>query len=145
MKRLLSALALVFLGLPMFAAEPSAADLDRRRKAFDDLLNEQWRYVLRTNPEFASYIGDKRYNDQLADVSEAAVRRDIEASRGFLKRAEAISTTAFSDQEKISHALFTRTLREGIEDEEMKNWEMPVSQIDGIHLNAAQLPVFLEF
>ena len=145
MKRLLSALALVFLGLPLFAAEPSAADLDRRRKAFDDLLNEQWEYVLRTNPEFASYLGDKRYNDRLADVSEAAVRRDIVASRKFLKRAEAISTTAFSDQETISHALFTRTLREGIEDEEMKNWEMPVSQIDGIHLNSAQLPVFLEF
>lgn len=129
----------------MLAAEPSAADLDQRRKAFDDLLHEQWEYVLRTSPEFASYLGDKRYNDQLSDVSEAAVKRDIARSRAFLHRAEGIGVAGFSDQEKISHALFVRSLREGIEDAEMKSWEMPVSQIGGIHLNAAQFPVFLQF
>lgn len=144
-KRLLSTLALGFFAVTVFAADPSASDLDKRRKAFSDLLNEQWEYVLRTQPEFASYLGDNRYNDRLSDLSEAAVKRDIKASRAFVARAEAISTTAFSDQEKISHALFISNLRDGIEEEEMKNWEMPVSQIEGIHLNAAQFPVFLQF
>ncbi len=140
-----SAVALALFASTVLAADPSASDLDKRRKAFGDLLNEQWEYVLRTNPEFASYLGDKRYNDRVSDLSEAAVRRDVVASRSFLKRAEAIGIRGFSDQETISHALFTRTLREGIEDAEMKNWEMPVSQIDGIHLNSAQQPVFLQF
>lgn len=144
-KRLLSLVALAFLASTVTAAEPTASDLDHRRKAFNDLLNDQWEYVLRTNPEFASYLGDKRYNDQLTDVSEAAVKRDIAASRAFVKRAEAISTYGFSDQEQISHTLFVRSLREGIEDNEMKNWEMPVTQISGIHLNSAQFPVFLQF
>ena len=144
-KRLLSLAALVLFAGTMVAAEPSAAELDKRRKAFNDLLTEQWEYVLRTNPEFASYLGDRRYNDQSSDVSEAAVKRDVAASRAFLKRAQAIRPAGFSEQESISHALFVRTLSENIEDAEMKNWEMPVSQIDGIHLNSAQQPVFLQF
>ena len=144
-KRLLSVFALAFFAVTVTAAEPSAADLDKRRKTFNDLLTEEWEHVLRTNPEFASYLGDKRYNDRSSDLSEAAVDRERTASRGFIKRAEAISTAGFSDQEKISHALFIRVLRESIEDADLKNWEMPVSQIEGIHLNAAQLPVFLTF
>lgn len=145
MNRLLSLLTLVFFAVIVTAAEPSAADLDKRRKAFNDLLNEQWEYALKTSPEFASYLGDKRYNALLSDVSAAGVQRDAVAAKRFLERAEAISTAAFSDQEKISHALFTRTLREAIEDAALKEYEMPVTQISGIHLGSAQLPVFLQF
>ena len=145
MKRLLSLLALAFFAVRVSAAELSAADLDKRLKAFNDLLHENWEYTLRTSPEFASYLGDKRYNDQVSDVSEAAVRRDTAAWRDFLKRTEAIATTGFSDQEQISHVLFKRTLREAIQDAELKEWEMPVTQISGIHLSSAQLPAFLTF
>jgi uncharacterized protein (DUF885 family) len=145
MKRLLSFLALAFFAVRVSAADPSAADLDKRLKAFNDLLRDHWEYALRTSPEFASYLGDKRYNDQVSDVSEAGVKRDVAASRAFLKRAEAIGTTGFSDQQKISLSLFTRLMREGIEDAELKEWEMPVTQISGIHLNSAQQPAFLQF
>ena len=145
MRRLLSSLALVFFAATVTAAEPSAADVDKRRKAFNDLLIENWEYTLRVNPEFASYLGDKRYNDRVTDVSQAGVKRDVAAWRGFLKRTEGIGTFGFSDQEKISHALFIRTLREALEDTELREWQMPVTQISGIHLNSAQLPVFLQF
>src|SRR5512146_419784 len=48
-----------------------------RIKQLHDLLAEQWEYTLRTNPEFASILGDKRYNDKLGDYSQAAIERDI--------------------------------------------------------------------
>jgi len=69
--------ALLIASTTASAAEMSAGDLDRRRKALDDLLKEQWEYVLRTNPEFASVIGDRRFNDKSADVSEAAIRKGM--------------------------------------------------------------------
>ena len=75
-------------------AQLSAADLDKRRKALNDLLHEQWEYTLRTSPEFASILGDRRYNDQVSDVSEKAAYADIAESKKFLKRFEAIDTTA---------------------------------------------------
>ena len=82
--------AALMTAVPIAAQELSAADLDRRRVALRDLLDEQWEYTLRTSPEFASMLGDRRYNDQVSDVSEAAVRANLAASRSFLRRFEAI-------------------------------------------------------
>ncbi len=51
------------------------ADLEARRKALNDLLHEQWEYTMRTNPIYASILGDKRYNDKLDDFSQQGHRR----------------------------------------------------------------------
>ena len=78
----------------LFAAN-SPADLEARRKALNDLLHEQWEYTLRTSPIFASILGDKRYNDKLDDFSQKAIDDNLEQSRRFLARFEAIDTTGF--------------------------------------------------
>lgn len=140
-----SIVALLIVSTTASAAELSATDLDRRRKALDDLLHKQWEYVLRTSPEFASLIGDKRYNDKSSDVSEAAVRKDAAATRGFLRRFRDIDTKGFNDQERINKELMVRNLEESLEDFGLQEWEMPVTQMSGIHLNAAQLPGQLSF
>ena len=58
----------LILALILAASAPN--DLDARRKQLADLLNEQWEYNLKDSPEFASILGDKRYNDRLSDFSE---------------------------------------------------------------------------
>ncbi len=146
MKKLALVLCAVCLMVPAaLAQELSAADLDRRRVALRDLLDEQWEYSLRTSPEFASILGDRRYNDQLSDVSEAAVKADLAVSRRFLRRFEAVSTVAFSDQEKLNRDLMIKNLRDSLEAAKFVNWQMPVNQMSGIHLFAAQLPSLLPF
>src|SRR6059058_3481702 len=104
-KPLLVALAVIVFAATASSDELSAADLDKRRKALADLLKEQWEYTLRTQPEFASILGDRRYNDQSADVSEAAVKRDLAATKKFLARLERVDTTGFPEQEAIDKAL----------------------------------------
>ncbi len=143
-------LALIFcatwlIGLGASGQELSAADLDRRRVALRDLLDEQWEYTLRTSPEFASILGDRRYNDQVSDVSAAAHRADEAMTRRFLRRFEAIDTTAFSDQEKLNRDLMVKNLRDGLGWAKLKAWQMPVNQMGGIHLNAPQLTALLPF
>src|SRR3954462_8026922 len=98
-KLLLLALTVILFASTASAEELSAADLDKRRKALADLLKDQWEYTLRTNPEFASILGDRRYNDQSSDVSEAAVKRDLAVTRKYLARLEKIDTTGFPEQE----------------------------------------------
>ncbi|MEO6259216.1 MAG: DUF885 domain-containing protein [Thermoanaerobaculia bacterium] len=144
-KRLLFALALLLLSAPLLAATLSASGLDSRRRQFHELLREQWEYTLRSQPEFASILGDKRYNDRSSDLSEAEIRRDVVVSRTFLRRFLAIDPAGFSDQEKISRALMVRSLRETIEDFANKSWEMPVTQISGFHLFVAQMPGYFAF
>ena len=146
MKKLVLVFCALLLTSPAaFAKELSAADLDRRRVALRDLLNEQWEYTLRTSPELASILGDRRYNDQVSDVSEAAVKADLEMTRRFLRRFAAISTVAFSEQETLNRDLMIKSLRDTLEGAKFKNWQMPVNQMSGIHLNAAQLPALLPF
>ena len=107
MKTLLLALSLLCASYSS-AQELSAADLDGRRMALARLLEEQWEYTLRTQPEFASILGDRRYNAELTDVSEKAALADLAKSREFLRRFEAIRTRGFSEQERLNRDLMIR-------------------------------------
>jgi len=145
MRCVLFFLLLLTMLLPAVAAPPAAADLEARRKALNDLLAEQWEYTLKTSPEYATILGDKRYNDQLADVSLKAVLDDLEMSRKFLARFDAIDTAGFPDQEKLNKALMVRDLKEQLDFAIFKDWEMPVNQMGGPHLEMPQLVTLLPF
>jgi uncharacterized protein (DUF885 family) len=128
------------------APAPAApADLAARRAALNALLDEQWQYTLKTAPELASILGDKRYNDKLSDFSIAANEADLEMSRKFLVRFEAIDTSGFPEQELLNQQLMVRNLREAIDGARFKPWEMPISQINGIHIDMPQLATQLTF
>ena len=131
-------------GLTLALAAPPP-DLDARRQAFQKLLDEQWEYTLSHSPEFASVLGDKRWNDKLSDLSVEAILADQAMDREFLKKFEAVDATGFPEQEALTRTLLVRGYRESIEDAHWKNWEMPVTQIYGIHLNAPQLVSLLSF
>ncbi len=135
---------LLLASVPVWAA-PAASDLKARRAALDKLLAEQWEYNLSHAPEFASILGDKRWNDQLSDASQAAIDADLAKTADFLKRFEAIDTTGFPEQEKLNQELMVRGLKEGLEGARFKDWLMPINQISGIHLMAAQFPSMLTF
>jgi uncharacterized protein (DUF885 family) len=109
------------------------------------LLHEQWEYTLRTSPIYASILGDKRYNDQLDDFSQHAIDDNLEQSRRFLTRFEAIDTAGFPDQEVLNKQLMVRDLSMGLEEARFKPWEMPVNQFSGIHIEAPQLVSILSF
>ncbi|HET9752616.1 MAG TPA: DUF885 family protein, partial [Myxococcales bacterium] len=129
----------------VLVAQVAPQDLDARRKQLSSLLDEQWEYTMRTSPEYASILGDKRYNDQLTDFSEKAVLADIEAQRQFLARFKAVDPAGLPEQEALSRALMVRQLEMGLSGVRFKDWEMPVSQFSGIHINAPQLVSVLSF
>ncbi|MEP6470815.1 MAG: DUF885 family protein [Acidobacteriota bacterium] len=134
---------LMAAGLTLAAASP--ADLESRRKAMKDLLAEQWQYTLSHSPEFASILGDKRWNDKLSDFSQEEIERDLARTREFLGRFEAMDPTGFPEQEALTRTLLVRSFREQLEDARFKNWQVPVTQIYGIHIDAPQLVSLLSF
>jgi uncharacterized protein (DUF885 family) len=145
MRFLICLLALAMLIPAAVAAANPPADLEARRKALNDLLHEQWEYNMRTSPIYASILGDKRYNDKLDDFSQAAIDDNLVQTRRFLERFEAIDTTGFPEQETLNKQLMVRDLKMGLEGARFKPWEMPVSQQDGIHIDAPQLVSVLSF
>ncbi|HEY1804205.1 MAG TPA: DUF885 domain-containing protein [Terracidiphilus sp.] len=135
--------------MPAATAAPGSpapsASLADRRKALNDLFHDYWEDQLKTDPEFASTIGDLRYNDQIDDYSVAAYNDELARERRFELRLAAIDPDGFTDQEKISQELLLRTFAMDQEAADFKEWEMPVNQMDGIYSNFPQLVAELSF
>jgi uncharacterized protein (DUF885 family) len=127
------------------AQTPDENSLEARRARLKAALQEEWDYQLRIYPEFATAVGDNRFNDRLNDYSQEFIEKEIRRAPEVLKKFEAIDTTGFPEQERLSQALMVRDLREGIAGARFKGWEMPVNQMYGIHLGLASLPSDMTF
>lgn len=112
-----------------------------RLAAQNALFEEQYESDLRNFPERATAFGDYRYNDKLADRSLDAIARYHKTDEAFLTRLEAIPSTGFSDQDQLSHDLLVRFLEQRIADFDLKEYEMPINQQNGIHTSLADLPL----
>ena len=127
-------------------SQPAATvSLEDRRKALNAIFHDYWEDQLKTSPEFASSIGDKRYNDQIQDDSVKAYNEELAREQGFLNRLTAIDPTGLSSQEKISQDLLTLNITTDLESVEFKEWEMPLTQMDGIYATYTRLAPQLSF
>ncbi len=124
---------------------PAQLSLEDRRKALNDLFHDYWEDRLKHEPEFASVIGDKRYNDQTSDYSVAAVNDQLAREQNFLLSLASIDPTGFTDQEKTSQELLIRTFELDEEAAEFKEWEIPVDQMGGTYRDYPDLAAELSF
>jgi uncharacterized protein (DUF885 family) len=124
----------------VYAATPAPAtqsDVATRVKALNALLAEQWQHNLENTPEFATILGDLRYNNRWSDVSLAHAQAEYAKTQDFLKRFQAIDTTGFSDEDKLNQQLMVRQLQDALHAHDLKLDEMPLDQMGGAHLQLA--------
>lgn len=129
------------LCLPSLVRAQSPADLASRLKAQDVLFEEQYQSDLKLSPLLATAFGDYRYNGQLDDMSVAGSVRANAVDRQFLSRLNAIPTNGFTEKDQLSHDIMVRQLSNRLADFDLKNYEMPVNQMSGIHTDMADLPL----
>jgi uncharacterized protein (DUF885 family)/acetylornithine deacetylase/succinyl-diaminopimelate desuccinylase-like protein len=143
MKNPTFAFSLVFI-LALSARSPAAtgqSGVEARLAAQNALFEEQYQYQLKSSPETATAYGDYRYNDRLDDYSLAAAAADNAADTRFLARIKAIPTGGFAPQDVLSHEVFARMLQRRIDDYGFKEFEMPLTQMNGPHVELADLPL----
>src|SRR5579872_1195634 len=112
-----------------------------RLAAQNALFDEYYETDLRNRPEMATAFGDYRYNDKLTDYSLQGIAAREKSNEEFLARVRAISTDSFSDQDQLSHDLLIRVLQQRVSDFNLKEYEMPINQQNGIHTGLADLPL----
>ena len=122
-----------------------AAAVEGNRKALNQIFEDYWQDGLAHAPEFASTLGDKRYNDRISDYSVKAYNEGLAREQALLMRLAAIDTAGLTDQEKISRELLLRDIADDQEAAEFKEWEMPVNQMGGIHTTYPQIVAQLSF
>jgi uncharacterized protein (DUF885 family) len=134
---------LVFAIGCMFAQ--TSKPVAERVAAQNAIFEEQYETDLRNFPERATAFGDYRYNDKLAEYSLEAIAHRHKTDEEFVARLEAIPTTGFSDQDQLSHDLLIRVLGQRIADFNLKEYEMPINQQNGVHTGLADLPLSVPF
>jgi uncharacterized protein (DUF885 family) len=127
------------------AQTPAAPTAATRSKALSALFDEIWQNRLKHSPEFASSLGDTRYNDQLTDYSAKEVNAELARDRDYIQRLSEIDTTGLSEQERLSADLMERSLIEDQEAAKFKEWEFPVTPVFGFQTSLPDLVGQLSF
>lgn len=149
------AFALLLLISPLFLSRPVCADPPTNTEAakLQALFDEEWEWTLREFPEFATSVGDNRYNDKLSDLSAPAMERRKTHEREVLQRILVIDRSRLTDQDVVSYDLFRREAERSVEQQRFPmgkivlfggfiipyEWE-PISQMHGVHLDIPSLP-----
>ena len=143
MRNVNSALILAACGVITACAtlSPNSSSVESRLAAQNALFEQQYQSDLKADPERATSYGDYRYNEQLDDYSLEGVRRRYASDQDFLARLMAISTSGFPAQDAMSHQVLVRTLQRRIDNHAFKEYEMPLSQMEGPHVHLADLPL----
>ncbi len=142
--------AALFVTPNLVSAQPAASEAAPatpadRAKALQAIFHDYWEASLKRQPELASSIGDKRYNDQISDYSVKALNQWLAEEQGFLMKLAAIDVEGLSEQDRVSRGLLMRQIAEDQEESEFKSWEMPVNQMGGIYSTYPQLVAQLSF
>ncbi|MFN2414335.1 MAG: DUF885 family protein [Pyrinomonadaceae bacterium] len=141
----LLALALVWQAAPSAAQRRAAAGGGQGgAAALNRLFEEEWEWVMREAPTFASSLGDRRYNDRWTDLSLAAVERRQQHRLQTRARLDRIDRARLPAADRLNYDLFRKDLEDDIEEFKFRLYLMPVSQGGGIQ-SADQLSDRLRF
>lgn len=104
------------------------------------LLDNDWQWTMRNAPEFATSVGDNRYNDRLSDVSLAASLVGNAHQEKMLAEAKRIDRSKLSGQDLVSYDLFVYEKQKNIQAAAFYPYNPePISQLTGIQFEFPQL------
>jgi len=128
-----------FFLLPIQAAG-QAADL-----RFEQLLSQHWQADLEANPEFATSLGVRDFDDRLSDPSLAAYEQSVVQAKEFLTQAQSINADQLSAANQLNHALLVLELSDQIAASEYGGRYMIMTNRGGPHLTLTNLVGRLPF
>ncbi len=89
----------------------SCAPRPTEDQKFKSLSHHYIEQFLRINPEWATYLGDHRYDHLLNDYSVAAVQRDLEFTKSYLDSLTAINVDRLGTANKIDYKILRENLQ----------------------------------
>ncbi len=106
----------------------------------DEIFSRGWEFQMQEYPQFATAVGDNRYNDRLADVSRQAYLRRLPTWRSLLEDLDAIDQESLSTSDRINYDVFRRQIEAEIATVEFGSFEIPFNADSGFHSAIASLP-----
>jgi uncharacterized protein (DUF885 family) len=113
---------LTLLALPA-GAKPTASE------QLHQLFEEDWQRGLKDYPEYATFLGDPRYNDRWTDWSLPAIEARYAADRAVLEKLARIPRAKLPPADQVNYDLFRRQAEVGVEYQRFRMHEVPVDAI----------------
>ncbi len=131
----------VVLLLPLLALAGNEADQQARA-----LFDTDWQWRMQHQPEYATTVGDYRYNAFLTNTTLAATRAAIAQQRKMLEHARAIERDKLGAQNALSLDLFIYEKEQLLRAAAFAPFmTQPLSNQHGIHLSFAQTVAEMPF
>ena len=99
---------------------------------FETYLNEDWEIYLNKNPLFASYVGDKRFNDKIKSNSIDVFNDSKKSDTSSLNKLRQINQSILSDENKLNYKLKEFDLLNNIQSKEFPIYFLRLNQRGGI-------------
>ncbi|MBC7685264.1 MAG: DUF885 domain-containing protein [Bdellovibrionales bacterium] len=132
--RKLFALTIVLLA-PLVVMAGDGAD-----QQASSLFEADWQWRLQNQPEYATGMGDYRYDASLSDTSLAASRAAIAWQRKSLEQARLIERDKLSGQNQLSYDVFVYEKELLLRGAAFYQYNpQPLTSLQGIHISFAQL------
>lgn len=125
-------LATSFLCLMFCAASADVTVNDAEKSKLHGIFDKHWEREMKENPEWASSLGDRRFNTEWADRSIAGYEQRHQGDVQALKDLRRVDRELLSAAERVNYDLFDRSYRDSVEGFGFKTWLMPISQRGGI-------------
>jgi uncharacterized protein (DUF885 family) len=123
---------LILATLSSLATVPAAADSASAVADLHAVFDEAWELDLKNNPLYASYLGDKRYNDRWPDQRmEEIERRHLENGEVLVKLSE-VDFADLPPEEQLNYELFKREYQERLESYQYMTFLQPLNQRRGV-------------
>ncbi|QYG91484.1 DUF885 domain-containing protein [Iamia sp. SCSIO 61187] len=96
------------------------------------LADEYWEAVLRANPTYATFLGDRRFDTEIEDVSVAAEAEQRARWSELLERVAEVDVDDAPLAERVTHNLLFQELSEAVEHIDHRIAELRYDQMDGL-------------
>ena len=124
----------------LFVSSCSSVDIDEPTKItsidenskFKIYLDNDWEKNLNENPLFASYVGDKRFNDKINSNSIKEFNDSKKSDLSSLSKLRQINESNLSDENKLNYKLKEFDLVNNIESKEFPIYFLRLNQRGGI-------------
>lgn len=146
MKKMFCCLGLITLMAPLFFS-CSLQTSKHVTSKLHEFYQEVWEYELKTNPTAASFWGDRRYNDQLEKVSREEQLKKYKKYQEFWDFLHSFkeSVNKLSHTEQLNFYILKKQLRDKLEYFRHQAYYLPVTGIDGFHLDFPQVVDYIPF
>jgi uncharacterized protein (DUF885 family) len=125
-------LALALLYATAAAAQTATPAKTGAAATLHNIFDREWEWEITQDPLWASYLGDRRFNDKWPDMSIAAINARQAHREGVLKELGAIRRDELTPADQLNYDLFRHQYQIGVEGFQHRQHLIRTSTLDGV-------------